>query len=97
MQSVPELAEHLEAMQQAREQVKDALPVKMRRAFLLLVFIARLRRSKDAAETLPAWGLTTYLIALRLEDHRGRPAAGSSRSAYLMMRRGGFCGISQIS
>ena len=66
MAAEPEIAEYLEKSMQRAEAYKscDLLETKMRRAFVLLVLTARLRRSKDAAEVFLPWGLTIYLISL---------------------------------
>eukprot|EP00966_Prymnesium_polylepis_P243286 5626086-Prymnesium_polylepis.1 len=86
MTSEPELAAHLEQSMQRADASKsrDLLPTKMRRAFVLLVLLARLRRSKDATEVLLPWGLTIYLISLH-----SSPALVEGLRESLQARRAG--------
>ena len=60
IEAEPEIAEHLELSMQRADASKsrDTLATKKRRAFVLLVLMARLRRTKDATEVLLPWGLT---------------------------------------
>ena len=62
----PEIEEHLERSMTRSQPSKsrDTLSTKKRRAFVLLVLLARLRRTKDTTEVLLPWGLTIYLISL---------------------------------